>query len=280
MIAGALRSTSPAYFSSPGASVLLLAGHSRAASADGFDAMAWGMLAGGLVLLLGLTAWVRRRGECGIVDASTFRAPGFTPGVVVMTLVGAAVYPLFFGLPQFYCDAAGLPPFVAGLLIAPYAIDTLAAMPVTWRLSDRIGARPLVVAGALTTLAASVPFGLSGPTAHVWWYAALSLLIGLGTGSIGGPAVGATYRGLPPEKIPSGSTVVFIANQLGGAFGVALFAGVIRLGGNDGIWGTALGSLPLLLPTAACVGIALSATRLEQPVPNVDSDLGRQRGPQ
>jgi len=245
-----------------GASVLLLAGLSRAASADGLDPAAWGMLAGGLVLALGLIAWVRRRGERAIVDAGTFRAPGFAPGVVVMTLVGAAVYPLFFGLPQFYRDAAGLSPAVAGLLIAPYAIGTLAAMPVTGRLSDRIGARPLVIAGALATLAASIAFAFSGSAAPVWWFAVLSLLIGLGTGSIGGPAVGATYRGLAPEKIPSGSTILFIANQLGGAFGVALFAGIIRTGGTDGAWTQELGTLPMVLPAAACLFIALVALRL------------------
>ncbi len=245
-----------------GASVLLLAGLSRAATADGLDAVAWAMLAAGALLLLGLVVWVRRRGERAIVDAGTFAAHGFAPGVVVMTLLGAAIYPLFFGLPQFYRDAVGLAPAVAGLLIVPYALGTLAAMPATGRLSDRIGPRPLVVAGALTTLVASGAFALSGPGSPVWWYAVLSLVIGLGTGSVGGPAVGATYRGLAPEKIPSGSTILFVANQLGGALGVAVFAGVIRIGGDDGQWSAGLGTLPLLLPAVACLCIALVALRL------------------
>lgn len=246
-----------------GTSVTLLTGFSRASGGEGVDLVTVATLTLGAVLLVALVLWLRRRGERAIVDARTFGTPGFVPGVVVMTLVGAAIYPLLFGLPQFYRDAVGLPPLAAGALIAPYALGTLAAMPVTGFLSDRIGATRLVLVGASVTFAAGTSFAFAATTAPVWWYIVLSLLIGLGTGSIGGPTVGATYRGLPQEMIPSGSTILFVANQLGGALGVALFAGITRLAGG-GTWTATLGAVPMLLPAVACIGIGVAALRLER----------------
>lgn len=67
---------------------------------------------------------------------------------------------------------------------------------------------------------------------------------------------------LPPRRTPAGSTILFLTNQLGGAFGIALLAGIIRLGSDDGAWTPAVGTAPLLLPTAAAVAIAVVAIRL------------------
>lgn len=83
-----------------------------------------------------------------------------------------------------------------------------------------------------------------------------------GTGSIGAPTVGATYRNVPPAKAPAGSTILFLTNQLGGAFGVAVLAGIIALNDDTGTWSPAVGTLPLLLPTVAAIAIAFVAGRL------------------
>lgn len=254
-----------------GSSVLLLAGLSRAASAAGVDGATWTLLLAGAASIVCFIGWLRRRGSGAIIDPSTFRARGFAPGVTIMLLVGTAIYPLLFGLPQFYRDAVGLAPVVAGLLIGPCAIGTLTSMPITGRLSDRIGARPLVLLGAALTAIAAGLFALAGAGAPLWWFAVLSLLIGLGTGSVGGPTVGATYRALTPERIPSGSTVLFVANQIGGALGVAIFAGVVALASADGEWTPELGTIPLLLPAVAALIIVAIATRLDPPARTHDA---------
>lgn len=265
-----LRDTyrAPALLDLPGllllavASVSLLAGLSRAATPAALDAITIAEIAIGLLALVSLIAWARLRGDAAIIDLATFTARGFTPGVLVMALLGAAIYPLLFGLPQFYQSAAGFSPIVAGLLLAPYALGQLAAMPVTGWVSDRIGARSLVIGGAILTAAATGAFILVGTSASAGWYATLSLALGIGVGSIGGPAVGATYRNLPAHRIPAGSTILFLTNQFGGALGIALLAGIIQLGSDHGTWDATLGTTPLLLPAAAAIAISIVATRL------------------
>lgn len=240
------------------ATALTLVGLSRAATPAGVDAVALVLLAGGGTTLAVFTSWARRRGEEAIIDLATFRSRGFGAAVLIMALMGAAVYPLFFGLPQYYQGVAGLSSAAAGLLMIPYGLGNLIAMPVAGRLSDSLGGRRLIWAGSLITV---VGFGLmilTGPDTPMLAFAALALLVGLGLGAIGAPTVSSLYRILAPELIPAGSSTLFIVNQFGGSLGVANLT--ILIGGTT--WTTDIGATPLWVPVIATVAIALAATRI------------------
>lgn len=238
--------------------VLALLGLSRAATPAGFDLTAIMELAGGAAALAVFIWSSRRRGAKAIIKLTTFRARGFGPAVFIMAMVGVAIYPLFFGLPQFYQSVVGLTPLTAGLLMIPYGLGNLIAMPIAGKLSDTIGGRRLIWAGSGTTLLGFVLLLLTGPGTPIATFAGVSLLIGLGLGSIGAPTVSSLYRALTPELIPSGSSTLFIVNQLGGSLGVAILT--ILIGGTT--WTTDVGTTPLWVPVAATLAIALAATRI------------------
>jgi len=235
-----------------------LYGLSRGATATGFDRAARGWVALGAAALVGFVAWARRRGERAIVDVATFARPGFGPAVAIMALMGAAIYPLFFGLPLYYQGVTGLDPAAAGLLMMPYGLGTLVAMPVAGRLSDRVDGRLLVWAGAALALGGFLGLVATGATTPVWVLGGLSLVIGIGLGSVGSPTVSTLYRVLPSALVPSGSTTLFVVNQLGGALGVALL--VVLVGGAG--WTSAVGTTPFWLPVGAVLGITAVAVRL------------------
>ncbi|KLN35173.1 hypothetical protein FB00_08480 [Cellulosimicrobium funkei] len=230
---------------------------------------------GGLVALvavsaLGFVAFVlvaRRRGAAAIVDLGTFRYPGFAPGIVIMALLGLSIYPLFFGLPQYLVSVAGLSASVAGAMLVPYAVGTLVAMPVAGRWSDRLGAPRPVAAGAVVALVGAVLLVTSGPSTPFAVFVVASLAIGLGLGSIGSPTVSAVYRALPVPLVPSGSTVLFIGNQLGGALGVAVLAAILAAAGGRGAggWPAAAGATPFWLAVVAAVLVAVLAPALRAP---------------
>ncbi|MHC9043203.1 DHA2 family efflux MFS transporter permease subunit [Microbacterium saperdae] len=245
-----------------------LYGLSRGASADGFDALTIATLAVGGATLIGFVFWARHKGEHAIVDLGTFTSRGFGPAVSIMALMGAAIYPLFFGLPLFYAGIAGLDATTAGLLMIPYGLGTLIAMPIAGRLSDRIDGRLLVWAGTVIALAGFLILLTTGRTTPLWVFAGLSLTIGIGLGSIGSPTVSTLYRVLPGALVPSGSTILFVVNQLGGALGVAL---LVLLIGNAG-WTPSVGTTPFWLPVIAMLGIALIATRLQSRSPSAARD--------
>lgn len=241
-----------------GATTLGLFGLSRCASPAGADVWALAALAAGAVTLAGFVLWARRRGDRAIVDLGTFASRGFAPAVSIMALMGASIYPLFFGLPLFYVGVAGLDATTAGVLMIPYGLGTLIAMPVAGPLSDRVDGRVLVWAGAALALVGFLVLLTTGTATSVWVFAALSLTIGMGLGAIGSPTVSTLYRVLPVSLVASGSTILFIVNQLGGAIGVAVL--VLLIGGAG--WTPTVDTAPFWLPVAAVLGIAVITTRL------------------
>lgn len=250
------------------ATTLGLYGLSRGASPEGFDVVALATLAIAAATLVGFVFWARHRGERAIVDLATFTSRGFGPAVSIMALMGAAIYPLFFGLPLFYAGIAGLDATTAGLLMIPYGLGTLIAMPIAGRLSDRIDGRLLVWAGAAIALTGFLILLTTGAQTDLWVFAGLSLTIGVGLGSIGSPTVSTLYRVLPTALVPSGSTILFVVNQLGGALGVAI---LVLLIGRAG-WTPAVGTTPFWLPVAAMLGIALITARLQSRRPSTPID--------
>lgn len=240
------------------ATMLGLFGLSRGSSASGFDGITITALTAAVALLGGFVLWARRRGDQAIVNLATFRARGFGPAVTVMALMGAAIYPLFFGLPLYYTGVAGLSATAAGLLMLPFGLGTLIAMPIAGRLSDHVDGRILVWSGAGLGLAGFITLLTTGASTPLWSYAGIALAIGIGLGSIGSPTVSTIYRVLPAVLIPSGSTILFVVNQLGGALGVAALVVLI---GADG-WSPEVGTAPFWLPVTALFAIALTASRL------------------
>ena len=189
----------------------------------------------------------------------TFARPGFAPGVTIMALLGATIFPLFFSLPQFYQGVGHLSPLAAGMLMIPYGIGTLSTMPMMGYLSDRLEAQRIVAAGAALSLLAFTTLFLAGSSLPLSGLAGLSLLTGVGLGAIASPTVATMYRVLTPELTSSGSTILFIILQLGGAFGVALIALLI----GHGTWTAAVGTWPFLLSIVTALAIAALSTRLK-----------------
>ncbi|MGO4713225.1 MFS transporter [Bradyrhizobium sp. 2TAF24] len=233
-------------------------GLARAATPAGFDMPTLAALIFAGAAFLGFVQHSRRLGARSILNLETFARPGFTVGIAIMALLGATIFPLFFSLPQFYQGVCRLSPLAAGMLMIPYGVGTLATMPLMGHLSDRVATQRIVGSGAALSLLAFTALFLAGSTLSVAGLGVLSLVTGIGLGAIASPTVSAVYRVLPPALTASGSTILFIVLQLGGAFGVALL--VLLIG--HGAWTAAVGTWPFLLPIATALVIAIMSVRL------------------
>ncbi|QSB04936.1 DHA2 family efflux MFS transporter permease subunit [Natronoglycomyces albus] len=235
--------------------MLGMLGFSRASTPAGFDIWAVCLIAAAGIALMAFVQWARRQRDRAIVDISTFRVPGFTPAILIMTMTGATVYPLFFGLPQLYQEVMGVSAMTAGALMIPYGIGNLIAMPLAGRLSDMIDVRHLVWSGTASTLLGLVALLVAGPQASTIALLGSSFLLGLGVGAIASPTAAELFRVLPARLVPSGSSTLFIANLLGGALGVSILT--IMIGGHS--WSAEVGTSPLWVPASAIAGIGIIA---------------------
>jgi MFS family permease len=109
-------------------------------------------------------------------------------------------------------------------------------------LTDRVGARPVVLAGIALTAIGTLPFALAGPDTSRLLLDAALVMRGAGLGAVIVPVMAAAYQGLPEKLIPHASSASRIVQQVGGAFGAAVLAIVLdsRIAGNAIAGGTGI----------------------------------------
>ncbi|SFE66917.1 drug resistance transporter, EmrB/QacA subfamily [Actinacidiphila alni] len=218
-------------------------------------------LAAAVVLLAAYAVHaLRERGTPPLIDLRLFTSRSFSASVVLSALVGLATFASLFALPLYYQQVRGHDTFESALLLAPLGVGSALSMPLTGRLSDKLGSRNLVLGGSVLAGLSALAFTqLDAGTSQVWT-AVVAFTIGIGLGSVGAPTIASLYRTLPPQKVPQGSTVLYMLNQLGAAIGIALVALLVQSAGD----GDALGGFRHAYwgVTAALALAAVAATQL------------------
>ena len=88
----------------------------------------------------------------------------FSAAAVLMFISGLSMYGALFLLPLYHQQVRGASALGAGLLLAPPGIGALLPRTPAGTLTDRIGPRPVVLAGMAIAAAGTVPFALPGHT--------------------------------------------------------------------------------------------------------------------
>jgi len=175
--------------------------------------------------LIGLTTfvfWELRQHE-PLVDLSLFRSAGFTIINLIAFIFGVGMFGSTFLLPIFLQSMLGYPALLAGLTLLPAGLVMGVVAPIAGRLSDRIGAKPLVMLG-LAVMAFSmylnshINFQTSRETIYGWL-----LLRGLGMGLMFSPMTSLALGLVPRLKAGQASGLVNVIRQVGGSFGIAIF---------------------------------------------------------
>ncbi|MGP3937252.1 DHA2 family efflux MFS transporter permease subunit [Nonomuraea sp. KM88] len=206
----------------PGLAVLLYGGTRLTASTDVLGA---GSIALGIVLLLGYTHRALRRRH-PLVDLRLFGDRAFALSCGLMMLAGASIFGPMVLLPLFYQQVRGATGVETGLLLAPLALGTMAALPLAGRLTDRFGPRVLLIAGTVVAAAGTVPYvavpGASDPALSVALF-----LRGVGLGLATVPIAAAAYMRLSPEAVPEATTLLSVIQRIGGSFGTAFLLAIV-----------------------------------------------------
>ncbi|MEO3976589.1 DHA2 family efflux MFS transporter permease subunit [Streptomyces sp. CAU 1734] len=220
--------------------------------------------AGTVIAGIVLTAWfvvhARRRRSSAIIDLSHLADRGFSIAIFMIFVVGFLLYGLLFLVPLYYQQVVGLSATAAGTLLAPQGLGMGIAAALVGPLSDRIGARPIVLVGLLLTFAGSIPFALADSEPNSVVMGVALVLRGMGLAAVSIPLAASLYQSGPPEAaIPHITTISGISQRTGGALGGALAAVSLQLLSSGGStfdasaftttfwWMTALLILPFLL---------------------------------
>ncbi|MFL6650528.1 MAG: MFS transporter [Sulfurifustaceae bacterium] len=223
-------------------------------------------LAAGLLLAVAFVLWELRARE-PMVPMRLFRSRAFSTGVAASFLFYAAMYGILFLVPQFLQTAEGQGPLGAGLRLLPWTAPLFVFAPIGGSLVNRLGERPLVVAGVLLQAVGMAWIGLMA-TPALGYASLVAPMIVAGAGvSMAMPAVqNAVLSAVPPADIGKASGTFNMFRFLGGVFGIALLVAVFAARGSvaspEGFsagFDSALGVAALVSLAAAIVAIGLPA---------------------
>jgi MFS family permease len=163
-----------------------------------------------------------------ILDLRLLRSRSFTGSAVLMFVFGLSLFGAMLLLPLYYQEVRGASALSAGLLLAPQGLGTLLPRLVIGRLTDRLGPRPVVLAGTAIAVLGTVPFALAGAgTSEILLSLAL-VVRGAGLGAATIAVMAAAYEGLTPAEVPHASSATRITQQVGGAFGASVLAVILQ----------------------------------------------------
>ena len=191
-------------------------------------------LVAGTVFALAFVRWELRARE-PMVPMRFFRSHAFSSAIVASFLFYASMYGTLFFLPQFLQVALGYGPFGAGLRLLPWTATLFVFAPIGGNLVNRLGERPLVVAGlglqavGLAWIALTATPGL----AYINLVAPL-ILAGAGVSMAMPAAQNAVMGAVAPSEIGKASGTFNMARFLGGVFGVAVQVAVFAAIGGFG----------------------------------------------
>ena len=187
------------------------------------------MAGSGLVLFI----WHELRTRHPMVDLRVLKDRQLAAGVTYGLVLGFALYASVFALPVFLQTLLGYSAWDTGLVILPGALASAFTMAFAARAGRWIDARLSILVGALL-------FGWSmwlhyHFTTEIGMHDLLlpMLLRGTGLGLIFVPLTNVAVATLRPSQLAQGTGLYNLARQLGGSFGIAVTATLIRRFGEQ-----------------------------------------------
>lgn len=182
---------------------------------------------GGLVLLTAFTVHALRS-TTPLLDLRLFGHLPVTVATVLNFLSRFSVFGAMLLLPLYLQQVRGHSALEAGLLLAPQSLGTLLALPLVGRLTDRIGARPVALAGVGITSAATVAFTQVTATSSFAVLAIALLIWGTGIAAATVPVSVAAYHGLDPADIPGATSLITTVTTVGASAGAAVVTAILQ----------------------------------------------------
>jgi EmrB/QacA subfamily drug resistance transporter len=237
---------------------------------------AWGWGSPEILGLLALTVAsaiafvaIERRAASPVVDFEALRSKQFLGANIIAFMISFGMLAMFFFLALYMQNILGYSPLEAGIRFLPSTLVIIFAGPVAGRLADRIGPRPLMVAGLLI-VAVSLAWQsrVQIDTSYGFLVGAF-VLMGLGMGLVMSPMSMAAMNAVDRTKAGVASGTLAMFRMIGGTFGVAALGALVAAIGRHDL-DRSLPGLPVGARDALVDGLG-SGAGLESAPPQVVS---------
>ena len=217
------------------------------------------MIAGGLLVAAFVTWELRARAP--MVPMRFFRRRAFSAANLTSLFMSFGMFGSIFLLAQFFQIVQGYSPLQAGLRTLPWTAMPILVAPIAGILSDRIGSRPLLIAGmALMSGALAWLAAVSSVTVPYADLVPAFVMAGVGMSLYFAPVANLVLSSVRRDEEGKASGINNTVREVGGVFGVAVLASVFSaVGGYLTPFAFVDGLSAALWVGAAAVGIATFA---------------------
>jgi EmrB/QacA subfamily drug resistance transporter len=187
-----------------------------------------GLTLAGIVLLVLFVLWERRAAD-PMMKLELFKLRNFWVGNVIATAISFGMLGIFFPMTIFLQGVLGFSPIRAGLTMTPMSIMIMIAAPFAGRLTDRIGARWIMVTGS-SLMAVGIFFLITRIDLSTDWQQLLPALLvtGTGMGLTFSPMTAAAMRDVPPRIAGSASGIINTMRNIGQVLGIAVLGSLLQ----------------------------------------------------
>jgi DHA2 family multidrug resistance protein len=206
----------------------ILLGLSDAAT-DGWTSPAVLLRFGVGIVALILWVWVELTDPYPLLDLRLFKIRTFTMSAMISFVLTVGMFGGMLVLPLFLQNLRGLGAAESGLILMIQVLPMTIAMPLVGRLVDKVGPRPIILAGlpllAYTTWQMGA-LDLTTSDAQIrLWLAARGCAMGM----VMMPSMTAGLNAVPLPQMSRGSSLSNVMRQVFGAFGTAIVVTILQL---------------------------------------------------
>jgi EmrB/QacA subfamily drug resistance transporter len=231
-------------------------------------------LTAGALLLVAFVAWELRARE-PMLPIEFFRSRSFSAGNAAIFFTFASLFGAVFFYAQLLQFAQGYGPLGTGLRLLPWTATFMTVAPLAGALADRIGERPLMVAGLSLQAAGMAWLALIAEPGLAYSHMLAPFIVsGVGISMAIPAAQNSVVGAIGTDAIGKAAGANSMMRELGGVFGVAVAVAVFAAAGSyaspaafvDG-FGPAMGVAAALALAGAFAGLALPGRRAAAHLP-------------
>ncbi len=213
---------------------LLVFGIVRTSVTGWGSAQTLGVMAAGIVLLALFVVIEGRFAKSPLMPLRIYASRTLTASNVVVLLIGAAVFAMWFFVSLYLQQVLGYKPIQAGLAFLPMTIAIATCSTLASRMVQRFGAKPLLVSGMLLqTLGLLLFTDVSVGGTYLGNVLAPSVIVAIGMGLAFVPVTILAVAGVARQEAGLASGLVNTSRLFGGALGLAILAAIATARTNN-----------------------------------------------
>ena len=159
-----------------------------------------------------------------LLDLSMLTNYPYLLSVIISIITTTALFGGIFMTTLYLQNLKGFSPIHAGLLMLPSSLATAVVMPISGRLFDKYGARPLVIAGMCILAYSTYLLGHLSLDHSYHYIMGILILRGVGMGFAMMPIQTYSMSEMPNHRVGKASALFNTFRQVSGTFGIALLS--------------------------------------------------------